>query len=366
MNPAGSKPRASAWIQLAVEADEPSYAPKISGDGRHIAFHSYATNLVTDDNNEVEDVFVHDRLSGHTARISVDTLGTERAEGSREPDLSGADGRYVVFHSKGAFVPEDTNGFYDVYLHDRDADENGVYDEPGGVETTRVSVSTDSVEGDEDSVWPYISGDGSRIAFISYATNFADPDTNNQRDVFVHERQTAETRRVSVSSAGDQGNGDVGSVSISSDGRFVGFRSAADNLVPYDGNTESDTFRHDLERGATIRTSVSFFGGESNGYSGYTALSADGRVMAFASDASNLVPFDTNEVRDIFVRHIVPGDINGDRDVDIADFQVFVDCMIGPELTYGAGCAGADIEGDWDVDLRDFAELQTSFGTTAP
>jgi len=359
------------------EANGASYLPYISGNGRFVTFHSGADNLVPGDANGAWDVFVHDRdldengtfdEPGGTAtvRVSVDSAGTEADGDSFSMSISST-GRYVVFLSGASnLVADDLNGAYDLFVHDRDVDSDGVFDEPGAIDTERISVHSDGTEADAHSDQGCISADGRYVAFLSDATNLVDNDSNGQRDVFVHDRQTAETWRVSTSSYGAEGNGACGSLSLSADGRFVSFRSLADNLIPHDTNEEGDIFRHDRINGATVRINLTYFGGQANGLSGYTATSADGRAVVFNSYATNLVPLDTNGWSDVFARFDLPGDIDGDRAVDIADFQAFTDCMTGPGFTYEEGCASADIGGDWDVDLRDFAELQTSFGTTAP
>jgi hypothetical protein len=133
-------------------------------------------------------------------------------------------------------------------------------------------------------------------------------DTNGVRDVFVHDRQTGETTRVSVDSAGNQGNADSLGPGISADGRYVAFQSSASNLVPADGNGILDIFVHDRQTGETTRASVGSGGNEANRASGWAdfpssmpVISADGRYIAFTSSASNLVPGDTNNCGDVFV-----------------------------------------------------------------
>jgi Tol biopolymer transport system component len=155
-------------------------------------------------------------------------------------------------------VSGDTNGFSDVFVHDRDADGNGTYDEPGGISTVRVSVLSDGSEGNGDSSAPSISSDGRYITFESMASNLVDNDTNGNVDVFVHDRDAdgngtydepggISTVRVSVLSDGSEGNGDSSAPSISSDGKLVTFESEADNLVASDGNGSSDIFTYENE-----------------------------------------------------------------------------------------------------------------------
>jgi Tol biopolymer transport system component len=171
-----------------------------------------------------------------------------------------------------------------------------------------VSVASDSTQGNDNSWDPSISADGRYVAFFSHASNLVPGDTNNTLDVFVHDRLTGQTTRVSVASDGTEGNGDSFVGSISADGRYVAFASWASNLVPGDTNGRSDIFVHDRVTGQTTRVSVASDGTEGNGDSwGCPSISADGRYVAFASWASNLVPGDTNGRSDIFVHDRVTG-----------------------------------------------------------
>jgi hypothetical protein len=140
---------------------------------------------------------------------------------------------------------------------------------------------------------------------MSYASNLVVGDTNNERDIFVHDLATGDTTRVSVDSAGGEGNGFSYGSSISSDGRYVAFFSGASNLVAGDTNGVWDAFVHDRLTGVTTRVSVDSNGVAGNGSCEYPSISADGRYVAFASYASNLVSGDTNGVRDVFVHEMV-------------------------------------------------------------
>src|SRR5205823_4846703 len=147
-----------------------------------------------------------------------------------------------------------------------------------------------------------ISADGRFVAFSSSATNFAPGDTGGQVDLFVHDRQTRTTERVSVDSAGNQGNDlSIGPPALSADGRFVAFASLATNLVPGDSNGWMNVFVRDRQARTTERVSVDGAGTEGNESSGSPSFSADGRFVAFASAAFNLVPGDTNRLSDVFV-----------------------------------------------------------------
>ena len=130
----------------------------------------------------------------------------------------------------------------------------------------------------------------------------ANTDTNNVGDIYVRDVAGGTTTRVSVSSAGSEGDDESDLAELSSDGRYVIFKSTAANLVDDDINASDDIFRHDRTTGTTIRVSVRTFGAQANGSSDRSSISADGSAVAFTSSASNLVGGDTNAAADIFVR----------------------------------------------------------------
>ena len=273
-----------------------SYLLSISSDGRYVAFVSEASNLVAGDTNSVEDVFVADRLARTTERISVRSDGTEGNASSTQPWIS-ADGRFVAFVSNATnLVSGDTNGFVDVFVHDR-------------LQHTTERVSVSSAGGQTDDLsWPAsISADGRFVSFWSDARNLVPGDTNSFPDSFVHDRQSGSTERVSVGSGGQQGNGGSEGSSLSADSRFVAFDSEADTLVAGDTNGESDVFVRDRANGTTELVSVNSAGIQGNGGSGSPSLSADGRFVAFISVATNLDPLDTNPDLDVFVRDLQAG-----------------------------------------------------------
>src|SRR5437016_8015596 len=231
-----------------------------------------------------------------TERVSVASGGTEGNGASLSSALS-ADGRFVAFVSAATdLVAADTNGVSDVFVHDR---QTGA--------TERVSVASGGAEGNGSSGLigfafpPALSADGRFIAFVSFATNLVAGDTNGATDVFVHDRQTGTTERVSVASGGTQSNAASLGSALSADGRFVAFQSDATNLVAGDTNGATDVFVRDRQTGMTERVSVASDGTQANNVSSYPALSADGRFVAFESDATNLVAGDTNGATDVFV-----------------------------------------------------------------
>ena len=271
--------------------------PAISADGRYVAFSSLGSNLVPGDTNGTDDVFVRDRVAGTTSRVSVSSTGARANLSSRGASIS-ADGRYVAFVSGASnLVPEETNVYVDVFVRDRVAGT-----------TSLVSVtSTGAPADDESCCGTSISADGRYVAFNSLASNLVLGDSNLADDVFVRDRVAGTTRRVSVSSSGAQANSFSVAPSISADGRYVAFVSYASNLVPGDTSRSVDVFVRDLVAGTTTRVSVSSSGAQAMGSSDMPSTSADGRYLAFVSLASNLVPGDTNDTDDVFVRDQVAG-----------------------------------------------------------
>ncbi|MCI0476942.1 MAG: hypothetical protein L0Y55_11885, partial [Anaerolineales bacterium] len=244
---------------------------EISGDGRYVAFATSANNLISGDTNGVGDVFVHDRQTGQTTRVSVSSGGTQATVHCEAPDIS-ADGRYVAFQSAAVeLVLSDTNSHKDIFVRDRQTGN-----------TTRVSVSSLGTQANGGSANPALSADGRFVAFSSYAANLVVFDLNAHTDIFVHDRQTGETTLVSVASDGTQGNWDSLVPMISGDGRYVTFYSQATNLVPNDTNGSGDIFLHDRQTGQTTRVSVASDGTQGNfGADTRHAISADGRYIAF-------------------------------------------------------------------------------------
>lgn len=328
---------ASATKRMSItssgaQSNGPSYEPLITPSGRFVVFTSDATNLVSGDLNGSSDIFVRDRDTNAdgrfeeggnvaTRRVSLTSLGSEGTGSSKLPSIS-SDGRFVVFQSEASNLAPDTNATWDTFLHDRDADGDGVFDEQGAISTSLVSASTTGVQGNSGSFSPSISADGRYIAFESDATNLVLGDLNGLRDVFVYDRVTSTTTRASVSDSEEEANGPSGaegSSGLSGDGRLVVFRSGASNLVAQDGNVALDTFVRDMVAGTTTRVSISTNGLEANGASdGEVSISRNGRFVAFASLAPNLVPGDANNKRDVFTHELTgapdvihdPGSIN--------------------------------------------------------
>jgi Tol biopolymer transport system component len=262
-----------------AQGDNSSYDPSISTDGHYVAFASWATNLSANDTNAERDVFLHDMQSGVTTLISVASDGTQGCSTSERTSIS-ADGRYVTFESDAFnLVAGDTNGKRDIFLHDM---------QTGG--TIRVSLSPDGTQRNDHSTNSSISADG---RYVVYEFGY--------RDIFLYDTQTGVTTLISVSSTGTQGNGISSSPSISANGRHVAFHSLASNLVSNDFNGKYDVFVHDTWNGEVTRASLSSNGEEGSAQSYFSSISGDGKYVVFTSAAVNLVSGDTNAVEDIFL-----------------------------------------------------------------
>lgn len=172
---------------------------------------------------------------------------------------------------------------------------------PPTATTERLSVATDGTQANNLSLTPSISADGRKVAFTSSASNLVAGDTNSTSDIFLRNDSTDTTTRVSVASDGTQANASSYTPSISDDARWVAFSSTATNLVTGDTNAVNDVFLRDTQTGTTTRVSVGPAGAQGNNSSILPATSADGRFVAFASTATNLVAGDTNALQDVFV-----------------------------------------------------------------
>ncbi|MBI5435188.1 MAG: PD40 domain-containing protein [Planctomycetes bacterium] len=233
--------------------------PSVSGDGRWVAFQSTATDLVANDTNKVSglscwwgdpgvDVFVWDSSNGVCVRASESAAGAQSQGASYHPSLSG-DGRYLVFTSGAAnLVVGDTNGVPDVLVRDRDADGNGVFDEPGGISMQLASLSSAGTQGNKGAGltafgWPgpRISRSGDRVAFHSHSSDLDPLDTNQSADVYLRDlaQQTLELVSVDLSGAT---SGVSRAPALSGDGSVVAFVSGSDNLIVNDGNGFVDAF----------------------------------------------------------------------------------------------------------------------------
>jgi Tol biopolymer transport system component len=281
------------------QANGTSFSNAVSADGRYVVFESLGSNIVTGDSNDARDVFVRDRLLGTTERVNVSSSGAQ----SNGDDFwnifvaISADGRFATYSTNGSnLVPGDTNQKVDIFLRDRQLGT-----------TERISVSTAGTEGNQDSRESSISADGRYVAFRSYSDNLVAGDTNGYSDVFVRDRLLGTTTLVSVDSAGIQGNSTSQDPAISPDGRYIAFVSYGSNLFSGDTNGMPDIFVRDRQTNTTERVTFAFNGGGIDLPCSSPSISADGRFVAFESYATNLVPGDTNGLPDIYVRDRLNG-----------------------------------------------------------
>ncbi|MFI2615139.1 TolB family protein [Streptomyces sp. NPDC018584] len=331
---AADAPGVSGFERVSVagdgtQADEVKWhseAPAISSDGRYVAFASTAAGLVPGDTNGALDVFVRDRQAKTTERVSVSSSGGQASGEASETGLAiSPDGRYVVFASNADnLVPGDTwTQGSDLFLHDRQTrtttrigtgathqypdaafSPDGRYlshtvHAKGGLVLYDMQTRTGRKLGTFHGSAPALSTDARRIAFTSDDTNLVPGDTNGDTDVFVYERQTGAITRANLTHTGEQavtahccGSYDP---AISADGRLVAFESDADNLVPKDTNTSRDVFVRDLQDRTTERVNVADDGSEGERNWVYdlgargAQISADGRHVFFYSSQNKLV-----------------------------------------------------------------------------
>ncbi len=289
-------------------ADNASSQPDVSGDGRMVVFSSLASNIVPGDHNGRADVFVRDTVTGVIQMIS------KAGEGSSDTPSISADGRFVSFFSTDpALVDGDTNGRGDVFVRKIAAGTLGP--------VTRVSVNSGEDQQNLAVEEPFsqvsdVSGDGRYVAFDSDATNLALRDRNNDTDVFVRDRRSGTTTRVSVSSAAREGDNDSFNPTITPNGRYVAFQSFAETLASVSGARE-DVFLHDRRLKATSVISVGAEG-QARGMERVRQnlqrpmVADSGANAVFTSTASNLLiaaddsmpRADDNGFLDVFLRRL--------------------------------------------------------------
>jgi Tol biopolymer transport system component len=326
-----------------VQADNSSFQSRISGDGAFVLFESRATNLVAGDTNSMSDGFLWVRATGVVERVTLSSTGGELSgspNGRNEPTSLSDNGQFIVFQTDFGVanaVPDDTNSSQDVFLRDRTAGT-----------TTRLSVNPGTGEqGNNHSLFPFISRDGSTVVFTSFASNLVSGDTNGVADVFLLKRNVSPFTIQRITN----GDADSQQSTVSSDGRYVAFASQASNLVSDDTNTFGDQFLYDASTGEISLLSRASDGQPGNGPSGshelpgqqfifccYAYVTDNGRFVAYDSDATNLVFDDTNARGDIFVHDRVPGVIAraGDDQTATEGQLVTLDgsASVGPALVF--------------------------------
>src|SRR6266571_3182 len=263
--------------------------PAISTNGQFVAFISAATNLVANVGGTSELVYLHDRATRSTTLVSRSSAGALPNADCTDVRISG-DGRFVVFVSAASnLIPNDNNSRSDVFFYDRNFGQLELISQTSGGVGNSYSDS------------PALSDDGRYVVFASDASDLVSGDNNSARDIFLRDRQLSVTTRVNVSSLGAQANNTSDLPNISGDGRYITFLSAADNLVTDPYLLAFHLYLQDRVGNTTERISKTSEAQPGNADSGFSTLSADGRYIGFASNASNLVAGDTNNVQDIFL-----------------------------------------------------------------
>jgi Tol biopolymer transport system component len=285
-----------------------AFSPVISADGGRVAFLSQSDNLVPNDTNGTGDVFVRDLPTNTTILVSVNRAGTASGNltstdvGSSIPPapVISADGRYVAFTSRASdLVANDGNNRYDVFVRDL---QSGT--------TSLVSVNAAGTNsGNSGSYGPVITPDGRYVVFESSAGDIVANDGNSYTDIFIRDMQAGITKHVSINIHGTSTNfKSAYTPTVSADGRRIAFHSEAPDLVPGDTNSKLDVFVRDMVAEVTTLVSVNRTGAGSGNNSSVTGvISADGHHVAFYSFGSDLVPGDTNNTSDVFVRNLEAG-----------------------------------------------------------
>jgi Tol biopolymer transport system component len=277
-----------------TDADGPSRDPHLSADGTWVAYTTHARNLLPGKSTALGDIVLHDIAGGHAALISRGADGSEGTGTSSLPDLSD-DGSFIVYQSwSDNLVSGDTNAACDIFLFDRTTGT-----------TTRMSMTPAGGEADGNSTHPAISGDGRFISFSSDATNLVFDDTNGVADLFVVNRETGTIERVNLGPDDCQADAFGGlfpeSV-LSQDGRFVAYVSLASNLVEIaTPSLVEQIYLRDRKRGTTRRVSISSTGEAADDRCFCPTITADGRLIGFQSLARNLLGNDRDTVADAYV-----------------------------------------------------------------
>lgn len=268
-----------------------------SEDGRYVAFSSTATNLVAPDGNgNLADAFVFDRQLNAIERVSISSAGVQGNERTFVADMT-PDGRFVVMETLASnLVPNDLNQTWDVILRDRVSNT-----------TERISVTAANSEPNGSSRGARISADGRYVAFGSSATNIVPNISNGFTNIYIRDRLAGTVTRIGMGLAGAQPGGNSDVFGISASGSRVLIRSNAFNLVPNDWNGKSDFFLLDLGQGTTTRVSLGDLGQEGDGDVLQGDLSRDGTIAGFSSLANNLTAGDANPGSDLFIHEIASG-----------------------------------------------------------
>ena len=285
-------------------ADGNSTSPKVSDDGRFVVFVSTADNLVANDTNKAADIFIRDLQTGTTTRVSTALNGGNASGFSGEPVIS-ADGMYVAYSSTAnnlVLSPVISNGHDNVFLWNRVSGQ-----------TKLISVNGAGNNGGNGSSFdPSLSAGGNNVTFRSNATDLGGAiPTTGDFNVYLRNLTTNTTSLVSVNAAGNAGGDkDSTSASVNSNGSLVVFRSGANDLVANDQNNNDDVFLRDTTNNTTTLLSADYQRtGTAHGFSEFPTISNDGHYAAFSSTAPDLIPNDTDTTEQVFIRDLQAGPI---------------------------------------------------------
>ena len=275
----------------SLDANNSSYAPSISADGRYVVFTSNATNLVAADTNGLRDAFLRDRQAQTTIRISQAPGGAEADDYSAWARVT-SDGSEVLFSSEaGNLIPNDNDGKLDVFSYSM-ADGS----------LSLISKGFDGLPGNNVDNIHDMSPDGRFVLVSSKSTNIVQGSEDSTfTTLFLYDRQANTVEKVPFTETGEELNSHTGAAAVSDDGRFVVFNSSADNIVIGDNNGRKDVFLRDMSKQTTRLLSMNLNGDVGNEQSSIPDITADGQFVVFGSFASDLVANDFNTYKDIFV-----------------------------------------------------------------
>jgi hypothetical protein len=357
--------RLASTNDTGVKANGLTFAGLLSSDGSRLVFVSRATNLDPADTDSIYDIFVKDLDSGDVTVVSTSDTGVKGNEDSVRGFSFAANGDRVAFLSRASNLdPADTDSEEDVYVKDLTTGD-----------LTLASTSDTGVKGNgsapDATYYQFfssvsLSADGTRVAFISNATNLDPADTDTAYDVYVKNLNTGNIDLASRSDTGVKGNSDSGfEVALSADGARVAFASSATNLDPSDTDSTRDVYVKNRTTGDITLASTSDTGIKGNAVSTHPSLSPDGTKLAFESRANNLDPADTaNPVSDIYMKDLTTGDITlastsdtgvkGNNNSDSA--VVSADGAKVVFTSHSTNLEPADTTTtDWDVHVKDLA-----------
>lgn len=335
---------------------------------QYTLYSSAASNIVASDSNGKQDVFLFNRTTAATERVSVGTGGVQANGDTFRAGMSGntvnGNPRYIVFASNASNLDAiDEQGRTNVFLRDRQTNT-----------TTLITKGLGGAASNGDAYTAVVSDDGNTVAFASTASNLVAGDTNATSDVFAWKRTTGVNGQITRVSVGSQGEGFGPSTSpaISADGRFIAFDSDADELIPDDDNLSYDVLVRDLQYDTLERVSVGTNGEQGDGGSELPSISRDGRYVAFETDVEDWNVDDVNISVDVYVRDRLTRTTQraSEKSNGLDAFSDSVGASISPDGRYvgfdtdsGDFFYDSDLNDDYDVYVKD---MSTQFWNAAP